>query len=366
MKSILALYTANAREFMRDRMAALFTFIIPIAFAAFFGAIFSGGDAIRVSMGIAVEDTGVAGQQFVGAITSPEAQKMLNLKLGARDELLTALENGNVQVVLLLPADLTEKITAGKASEVEIYYDAARQNSAGIGLGMARILLAETNLNIQGMNPLLVPQIKSVQSNPIKPIDFYVPSTLAMAMLWLGLFGTMLPLVEQREQQVLRRLSICPVRRLNLLLGQVSWRLTVGITQAAAFALMGLTLLGLQFRGDWLLFALASILGALTFISMGYMLAGFSRTTEGAVALAQVVNFPLMFLSGIFFEAQVLPAFLRPVMNVMPPTYLADAFRQTIAGYPGLYPLWTDFAVLFVWLIVFIALGLKFFRWERN
>ncbi|MDP2935108.1 MAG: hypothetical protein Q8O86_01300, partial [Dehalococcoidia bacterium] len=44
MKSIIALYATNAREFSRDRMAGLFTIIMPVMFAAFFGMVFDGGD----------------------------------------------------------------------------------------------------------------------------------------------------------------------------------------------------------------------------------------------------------------------------------------------------------------------------------
>lgn len=366
MKSIIALYTANAREFGRDRMASLFTILIPIMFAAFFGVVFSGGgNGFKLQMGLVVEDAGATGQQLAGALTSVETQGMLGVRVGSREESLASLRKGDVQVVLVLPNTLTQSAAAGQPAPVEVFYDAASQTSAGTGLGIARSLLAQANLTVRGLQPLLIPEEHAIQTNPLRAVDFFVPSTLAMAMLWLGLFGTMLPIVQQREQQVLRRLSVSPVRRFNLLAGQVLWRLTVGIVQASAFMLVGIFVLKVHMQGNWLLFALSAVLGALVFISMGYLLAGISRTTEGATAMAQLVNFPMMFLSGIFFEASILPAFLRPVMNVMPATYLADAFRQIMVGYSALYPLWLDFAVLSGWLIVFVVLSLRFFRWEQ-
>lgn len=365
MRSVIALYIANAKEFIRDRMASLFTILIPVLFAAFFGAIFSGDSGYKLNLGLVVEDTGAAGQQLASALTSPEASKMLNVKVGSRDEEIAALGKGGVQVVLVLPSGLTESVATGKQKGVEVYYDAASQSSAGIGLGVVRNLLANANLSVQGMQPLLVPEEKAIQTSQLRPVDFYVPSILGMSMLWLGLFGTMIPLVQQREQQVLRRLSASPVSRLTLLTGQVLWRLTVGMAQAAVFLGVGALALGVQVRGNLLLFAAGAVLGALVFISMGYLLAGLSRTMEGGAALAQLVNFPLMFLSGIFFEASMLPPFLKPVMSLMPLTYLADAFRQTMVGYSALYPLWLDFAVLVGFLAVFVGMGLKLFRWEQ-
>lgn len=39
-----------------------------------------------------------------------------------------------------------------------------------------------------------------------------------------------------------------------------------------------------------------------------------------------------MFLSGIFFQLEVMPEWLRDVATVMPLTYLGDALRQTMVG----------------------------------
>ena len=365
MRSALALYVANGREFIRDRLATVITLIMPILFAMFFAMIFGGTSNYKLDLGLVVEDTGPVGQHLAAALTSEEAKKMLNVTTGSRDEIMAALSKGSVQVAMVLPAKLTEAVATQQPIDVELFYDQARQTSAGAGLGIANSLLSQADLHIRGVEPLLVPQVKPIQTNPLRAVDYYVPSLLAMAMLWLGLFGTLVPLVEQREQQVLRRLSASPVSRVNLLAGQVSWRLTVGLVQTVIFVAVGTFALGVREQGNWLLFAAASVLGALVFVSMGYCLAGVSRTMEGAVAVAQVVNFPMMFLSGMFFDVQVLPDFLRPVMHVLPPTYLGDAFRQTMVGFTPLYPLWLDFAVLAAFLVLFVGLSLRVFRWEQ-
>lgn len=39
---------------------------------------------------------------------------------------------------------------------------------------------------------------------------------------------------------------------------------------------------------------------------------------------------------------------------------------QTMVGYPALNPLWLDFTVLSAWLIAFVVLSLRFFRWHQT
>jgi len=364
VKEVSALYLANAREFLRDRVAVFFVLLLPVAFALFFGLIFSGGGGFTLQLGVANEDGGLAGAQFLASLETPEAEKMLSLHTGAQTEMLDALNKGEVSVVVVLPQDLTASLAAGAPATVEVFYDPSRPTSAGVGLGLVRTLLNEANLTLSGSPRLLVMAEQSVQTHPLRAIDFHVPGLLGIALLWLGLFGTALPLVQQREGQVLRRFGVTPITPTRLLAAQVAWRVTVGLLQAALFLLVGYLGFGVAVVGNWLLFAGAVTLGALVFVSLGYFLAGLASSAEAVSAVAQIVNFPMMFLSGSLFAVETLPAFFRPVVAMMPLTYLTDALRQIMVGAPPLHPLWLDFAVLCGWLLVFLTLAVKFWRWE--
>ena len=80
--------------------------------------------------------------------------------------------------------------------------------------------------------------------------------------------------------------------------------------------------------------------------------------------LINIITFPMMFLSGIFFPIEVMPDFLRPVLEALPLTYLGDGLRQIMVGATPLHSLTTDIAVLGGWLIVCMVLAIRFFRWE--
>jgi len=134
--------------------------------------------------------------------------------------------------------------------------------------------------------------------------------------------------------------------------------------QAGLFMLVGYLAFGVGVEGNVLLFVAAVALGALLFVSLGYALAGLSSSEEGLIAATQLVNFPLMFLSGGLFPIDMLPDFLKPAVDVLPLTYLTDALGQLMVASAGLHPLWLDLAVVSGWLAVCLVLGVKFWRWE--
>ena len=67
---ISALYLANAREFLRDRMAMFLVMLLPVAFAVFFGLIFGGEDGFTLQLGVVNEDNGPAGAQFLASLVT--------------------------------------------------------------------------------------------------------------------------------------------------------------------------------------------------------------------------------------------------------------------------------------------------------
>ncbi len=105
-------------------------------------------------------------------------------------------------------------------------------------------------------------------------------------------------------------------------------------------------------------------LGAVSFLALGYVLASFTKTEEAANGITQVVQFPMMFLSGVFFPIEAMPQFLQSIARLIPLTYLADALRQVMVGGTAFAPLWVCAAVLLGWLVVCFAIASRKFQWQ--
>ncbi len=362
LDTLWVLYLTNAREFLRDRMTLFLVVLLPVALAVFFGLIFGGSDSFTLQVGLVMSGDGdAAGEQMIADLGEQES---LSLHLGTRDEMLEALNKGKVSVVLVLPAGLDETLAGGEAAKVEVLYDPARSLSGGTGLSFARTYLDEVNMTLSGSPRLLVMEEKSVQTHPLRAIDFHLAGFLGISMIWKGLFSTTASVGRLRQKQVLRRLSLTPMTPIAFLTAYVLWSLTVGLLQAGLFLLVGYVGFGVRIVGSWALLGAMVILGSLVSTGLGYCLASvFSSADAGAVAI-QLINMPMLMLSGSLFDIEMLPAYFRPVVAIMPLTYLSDALRQLMVGASPLYPLWVDFTVLGGWLLAFVLLTVRFWKWE--
>jgi len=359
MKAVTSLYLAQARQFLRDRMTLLFVLLLPVGFAVFFGLVFSGSSAFVLRIGVVNEDTGAAG----GALVAGLPHEAYDLQVDGRQALEASLRQGDVHAVMILPADMSERLASGLSVPVEVLYDPANSTSAGVGLGLVRTLLSEANLGLAGAPQLLEMRPTSLQVEHARAIDFYLPGMLGVALLWLGVFGTAQPVMAQREGKIFRRFQVTAITRVTILTAEVAWRVTVGLLQAAIFLLVGY--FGFKVGvADWLPFAASVLMGTLVFVSLGYALAGIGRSPEGTMAIGQLLNFPMMMLSGSIISADMLPALFRPVVAAMPLTYLSDMLRQTMVGAPAMHPMGLDFAILGAWLVGLLAIAVWRWRWE--
>lgn len=77
-----------------------------------------------------------------------------------------------------------------------------------------------------------------------------------------------------------------------------------------------------------------------------------------------VVPFPLMFLSGVFFPLSILPGFLAVIVKILPLYYLGHALREVMIQGKAISAVWLDIVILLgMGLVCFIA-SIKLFRWE--
>lgn len=360
MKPFYKLTLASFKQFFRDKTALFFTFAFPLLFMLIFGLVFSNEGSVSYDVGLVRDANSPAATQISQALgTIP----IFSIEEGNLNDELNELKKGDLRAVIVIPADLESTIGHGQTANVTVYYDPAQSSSAQIILPVLQQTINEINRQLTQQPVLLQLAEVSIQSKTFRGIDFLVPGILAMSILFLALFGG-LPMVEWREKQVLKRFSATPTRRSTLIASQVVYRLVLAVIQTVIIIVVARLIFKVQMTGNWLVLFGLVLLGTLSFVSIGYLAVSRAKTTEGAMPIIQLIQFPMLFLSGIFFPVEILPNFMRPIVDAMPLTYLGDAFRQVMVNATPLYPLSIDIAVLAAWLVVCLVLAIRLFRWE--
>jgi ABC-2 type transport system permease protein len=362
-RALRTLTVANVRTFVRDRAAMFWTMAFPLIFILMFGFIFAESGQGSLAIGWADEDRSAESGALREAFAAFDG---IELEDGAVDEVREAMRSGDLNAVIVVPAGygaatVTATAGGGPPATLVVYTDPAQQATQGRVFAVVGSVLGVVNLG--GRPPTVIPDAETLATEDLDFISYFVPSVLAMALMQLGVFAA-IPLVADREKLILKRLAATPLRRWELVGSNVVMRLMIAAVQTLIIVGVGVVVFGVEIIGSVALAAALVVLGSMTFFALGYVIASFAPTEDAANGMTSVVQFPLMFLSGIFFPIQFMPDFLQAIARLMPLTYLADGLRQTMVGGVAFAPLWVDFAVLAVCLVVFFGISARFFRWQ--
>lgn len=360
MRAFGTLLVASFKMFLRDRMAFVMTFAFPVIFIIVFGFAFGGANDISYDIALVNNDSSEAGATIASALDQVPIFEVREAEL---DSSLEELKSGNVQAVILIPEDIPSVTSNGEPADITIYYDSSNTISSQIILSVLGELVHQVNRQLTEEPILIQLKQESIQSKQLRQIDWMVPGILAMSVLMLGLFGSV-TLVEWRFNQILKRFNATPISRVTIISTQVVYRLVLVVIQTSIIIAIAYFVFNVEVVGSWLVLFGLVILGTLTFICLGYLAVARARTVEAAMPIVQLMQFPMLFLSGIFFPVDMMPDFMRPIVAAMPLTYLGDALRQTMVGATPQQPLIVNVAVLGGWLVVSLVLAIRLFRWE--
>ncbi len=194
-------------------------------------------------------------------------------------------------------------------------------------------------------------------------IDIAVPSYTAMIIATSGIISITTIIASYRERGILRRLHATPLRPHTILSAHVLVIFIMTVLGMTLLIIMGKLVYGLQFEGNLLSVAAAFTLSSISFFSFGFLLAGLMPTARTAQAVAMVIFYPMIFLSGAAIPLEVLPENIKTVATFLPLKHVVTLLRGLWIGQDWNQHL-TEVGVLILMLIICVTLSTKSFRWE--
>jgi ABC-type multidrug transport system permease subunit len=328
-----AILTARNREFVRDRSALAWNILLPVFIVLGFAFAFSGDrlDLYKI---------GVYGEQ-------PEEAGYGNFL--------------DMSYVKFLPVDdLDVAIVKVDRHQLDMLLDLDGQRfwineTSPKGYVLERVLSGSTDTNVVK---------QTVRGRAVRYVDWLIPGILAMNMMFSALFGVGYVIVRYRKNGVLKRLKATPLTAFEFLAAQVASRLWLIVVLTVAVYSGTNAFVGFTMHGSYLNLLLVLILGAICLISLGLLIAARIASEELAGGLLNMISWPMMFLSGVWFSLEGLHPLLQDFALVFPLTHVIDAARAIMIDGAGLIEIAPELAALVSMSALFLAVGSLGFRWE--
>jgi ABC-2 type transport system permease protein len=195
-------------------------------------------------------------------------------------------------------------------------------------------------------------------------IDFLLPGIILMGLFTNGLFGVPGAILFSRDRRILRRYWVTPFTVPRFLAGMSIGHVALSLLQFGILYAIGRFALGASVSFATLPAALFLLLATATFMAFGFLIASVSKTANAGMAIANILNMPMMFLSGLFFPITGLPSFIKAIVYANPVSYLADGLRAALGIEAGLFPTTLVIAIPAAWIVLSTAVAARKLRWD--
>ncbi len=331
MKHFLPLFFARNREFYRDKGSLAWSLLFPL--------ILIFGLSFALSNDKYVYKVGVLGPE-PAALLAP-IPFLERIAYSDRELALSRLSQHQLDLVL----------EAGAPTRYWI-------NSAS-----KKAWFLEQSLLRQSATPL---QKHSVAGQEVSYVAWVVPGILSMSLMFSCLYGVGYVIVRYRDLGVLKRYQATPVRALEFLSAQMASRLLISVSTLAVVFLGSSWLLDFPMQGSYLLLLLVAALGALAMISLSLLCAARINSLELINGLLNLISWPMILLSGLWFSLDNAPALVQQISRIMPLSHMVEPARAIMLNGAGWAAIMPHLLVLAAMTVVFLSLAAVLFRWQKD
>jgi ABC-2 type transport system permease protein len=199
-----------------------------------------------------------------------------------------------------------------------------------------------------------------------KELNVIVPGIAAMSVMSTTFSALAFNMTNLRELGVLKRMRGTPMPP-GAYLGAIALNaVTNTVIQVGIVILAGRAFFGIGWPSDWLELAVFVAAGVVCFASLGVALSHAIPNFDSAPAYVNAVFLPVIFVSGVFYDADTAPSWLKDIAQALPLKHVIDGLSGAMVKGTSLADNAASLAVIVVWAALGVWLAIRGFSWERR
>lgn len=342
--SALTILAKDLRLRVRDRSVVMFALVVPLGLSLLLASVLPEPEELVLRAAVVDEDGGEVARGFAGGLVPAlEQQGLLELAdVEDRDAATTAMASGDLDAVWILPADFSERVTAGDGAQIEVLVNPDRVLRAEVARAVAgqyaaeiervSLIVATTSRAVGGplgdaeLDELVADATTSesalrLRDEQAQEAQLDLPSRVSAGMAAFFVFFTVqfgvLGLLEERQLGTLGRLLASPLTTVSVHVGKALGALLLGLFSMTVLAVASAVALGARWGPPG---AVAVLIVGIVLSALGLMalVGSFARTAEQAGNYQAIVAVVLGMVSGAFFPLPLDEGALRLVTWISP------------------------------------------------
>ncbi len=380
----------------RDRLAALFTLVLPVIFTVVLGILIGGFEdaADRLPVAVVNVDGSPAAQQLIDKL---QASPLLELEITTEAEVDTEVLDQEVAAAVVIPAGYGAAIDAGlpayvsfirveTSSGAQSVRTVVQKAVSELNVGMLAAEAAAEQVSIKTGRRLDDNLLESARASaesflatPAATVDVadgggstvddatgFDQSSPGSMVNWVlfSLLTVATGVAWERRRGLLRRLSAAGVGGTEMIGGKMIAMLIITFVQQLLLVLLGQFAFGVDYFNSPLALFMTMISLSVFASTLGLLISSVFRSEQAVIATTVISAQLLAALGGAWFPLEITSESFNRVAHFLPTAWVMDSLHGIILKDWGTADVLFPLGIVWIWIVVLFASAVWRFRPE--
>ncbi len=364
---IVAVLRKEFVQLRRDRLTFAMLIGVPLMQLLLFGYAINADPRNLPTAVVAHDNSPLVRSVVQAAATSGYFRITHEVGESEAEKLLAA---GQVQFVLVFPADFTRRLLRGERPPLVVLADAADPAAAGPAVAaLAQLPTIALQHDLKGSLARLAPRpapfelVVHRRYNP-EGISAYnvVPGLMGVILTMTLVMMTSMAMTRERERGTLENLLATPVRPLEMMVGKILPYVIIGYVQVLIVLVAARWLFAVPMEGRLIDLMLAVGLFIVATLTVGFTFSTVARSQMQSMQMTMFYFLPNILLSGFMFPFRGMPHWAQMLGEVLPLTHFLRIVRGIMLKGVGWPALWPEAAAIGAFLVVMVTVAMLRYR----
>ena len=365
---VLAIFIKELQQMLRDRLTFAMAIGVPILQLVLFGYAINT-DPKGLPTALVSADAGPLARSLSAALQNTGYFRITHSGTSER-EAEALIESGDVQFMVVIPDNFTQRVLRGERPAVLVAVDATDPSASGNAIAALTSVAGQAlEHDLKGA---LAPLHAGAAPFEVRVHRRYNPEGLSRYNIVPGLIGTILTMTmvmltglamtRERERGTMENLLATPVRPFEVMAGKILPYVVIGYVQLGVILTAAALLFEVPMVGSLVL--LLAMIGVfmLANLAVGFTFSTLAKNQLQAMQMTFFFFLPSMLLSGFMFPFRGMPVWAQYVGEVLPLTHFLRIVRGIMLKGHGVIAVLPELWPLLAFLFVAGALALKRYR----
>jgi len=370
LQRIWAIIQKEIIQTLRDRSTLAMMLTMPMMQLFLFGfAIDMNVD--HISTIVAAQSLDAVSQDYVDAMLTSGYFDVVEYAF-SQDEVVQAIDEGRVQVGIVIPPDFATRVERGEA-QVLFLIDGSDLLTTQTAYNMASVIaqahsadvmmekIQRSGLVVEGGLPLDA-RTRILYNPDVSQLWFVIPNIVAMVMQTQTMSMTAAAVVREREAGTIEQILVTPIRPGELMLGKIIPNILIAVINVLTIVVLGVFVFKVPFQGSFPLFVGLAMIYVFSGLGLGLLISTIAKNSKQAQQIVMMMMFIGIVLGGFIFPRYTMPLVLRLLGNLFPLSYFIPISRGIITKGVSIGALWGEAIGLLIYSIIVMTVAARTFR----